>query len=130
MSRRWGPVALTLMLVLGAPGPVIAQKVARVGLLSVGSDPARPDGPPWLAFLEGMRALGYVEGQNLGVERRFAGGHPEKLGDFAGDLVRRKGNVIVVTGTREPQAAYRATKTIPIVTIVLSDPIGTGVAAS
>jgi putative tryptophan/tyrosine transport system substrate-binding protein len=131
MSRRRVVLAFTLVvLALSAPVPGAAQKVTRVGLMSVGSDPAHPEASGWLAFLEGMRALGYVEGQNLAVERRFAAGKPEKLTDFAADLVQRKVDVIVVTGARETQAAHRATKTIPIVTTVLSDPVGTGVATS
>lgn len=128
--RRRLPIAVALVLLaLWAPVSAVAQKVTRVGLMSVGSDPSRPQ-PQWIAFLEGLRALGHVEGQNLVIERRFAAGKPEKLTDFAADLVQRKVDVIVVTGPREVQAAHRATKTIPIVTIVLSDPVGTGVAAS
>jgi ABC-type uncharacterized transport system substrate-binding protein len=128
---RLAMLALALVgLWLGAPAPGVAQKTTRIGLMSVGSDPARPEAPQWVAFLEGMRALGYVEGQNLAVERRFAGGKPEKLADFAADLVQQKVDVIVVTGTREVQAASKATKTIPIVTIVAPDPIATGLVTS
>ena len=131
MSRRGAPIAVALVLVvLGMPAHGAAQKLTRIGVMSVGSDPASPDAPQWVAFLEGMRTLGYIEGQNLAVERRFAGGKPEKLADFAASLVQHKVDVIVVTGTRETQAAHRATKTIPIVTVVLSDPVATGVAIS
>lgn len=134
MTRRLVlAAAVVLLLALCAPVPGTAQpsaKTTRIGLMSVGSDPARPLGPQWVAFLEELRALGHVEGQNLAVERRFAGGRPEKLGDFAADLVQQKVHVIVVTGTREVQAASRATKTIPIVTVVAPDPIAAGLVTS
>ena len=121
--------ATLLVLSLGVWAPADA-KTTRIGLMSVGSDPMAPEAPQWVAFLDGMRAFGYVEGQNLAVERRFAAGKPEKLADFAADLVQQKVDVIVVTGTREVQAASKATKTIPIVTIVAPDPIATGLVTS
>jgi putative ABC transport system substrate-binding protein len=83
-----------------------------------------------LAFLDGLRTLGYVEGQNIVLERRFAGGNEQRVKEFAADLVQRKTDVIVVTGTREVQAARRATTTIPIVTIVAPDPVEAGLVAS
>lgn len=128
---RWAVVLAILTLYGVAPAEAqSASKLTRIGLMSVGSDPARPHAPQWVAFIDSMRALGYVEGQNLAVERRFAGGKPERLAEFAADLVRRKVDVIVVTGTREVQAASHATKTIPIVTIVAPDPVATGLGAS
>jgi putative ABC transport system substrate-binding protein len=99
-----------------------------VGLVSVGADSTNP--VVYRHFFEQMRQLGYVEGQNILFERRFAGGHDELIGDFAADLVRRAVDVIVVTGQREVLAAKRATSSIPIVTVVNPDPIGMGLAAS
>ena len=123
--------AALVLLACGAPLTAAAQtKVTRIGLMSVGSDPTIPSQPQWTSFLDGLRALGYVEGQNLVVNRRFAAGEPEKLDEFAVELVRQKVDVIVVTGPREVQAASRATKTIPIVTIVAPDPVASGLVTS
>ena len=104
-------------------------KAPRVGLLSIGTDPARP-GPQWTAFLGGLRTLGYVEGQNIVIERRFAAGNEQRVTEFAAELVQRQVNVIVVTGTREVMAARRATTTIPIVTIVAPDLVAAGLVTS
>jgi len=104
------------------------QALPRVGLVSIGADPRNP--VIFVPFFEQMRQLGYVEGQNIVFERRFAAGHDELISDFAVDLVRRTVDVIVVTGQREGLAAKRATSSIPIVMVVNPDPIGTGLAAS
>jgi putative ABC transport system substrate-binding protein len=105
-------------------------RIPRIGLLSVGTDPARPLPPQWIAFFEGLRQLGYVDGQSIVVDRRFAGGQSERVPGFAAELVERKVDVIVVTGMREVQAAHGATTTIPIVTIVAPDLVAAGLIAS
>jgi putative tryptophan/tyrosine transport system substrate-binding protein len=105
-----------------------ASPLPRVGLVSIGADPGDP--VVFRPFLEQLRKLGYIEGHNVTLERRFAAGRDELIGDFVADLVQRKVDVIVVTGNREAITAKHATSTIPIVTIVSSDPIRTGLAAS
>jgi putative ABC transport system substrate-binding protein len=105
-----------------------ASPLPRVGLVSIGADPGDP--VVFRPFLEQLRELGYVEGRNIILERRFAAGRDELIGDFVTDLVQRKVDIIVVTGNRESITAKHATSTIPIVTIVSSDPIRTGLAAS
>jgi putative ABC transport system substrate-binding protein len=105
-----------------------ASLLPRVGLVSIGADPGDP--VVFRPFLEQLRELGYVEGRNIILERRFAAGRDELIGDFVADLVQRKVDIIVVTGNREVITAKNATSTIPIVTIVSSDPIRTGLAAS
>jgi ABC-type uncharacterized transport system substrate-binding protein len=99
-----------------------------VGLLSIGAGAGDPVlfGP----FLEQMGQLGYIDGQNVIFDRRFAGGDDERINDFVADLVRRPVDIIVVTGTRESIATSEATSSIPIVTIVNPDPIGQGLAQS
>ena len=62
-----------------------------------------------------MRGLGWVDGQNILVERRFAGGKSEQLASFAAELARMNVDVIVATGVRENDAVRRATTTIPVV---------------
>jgi putative ABC transport system substrate-binding protein len=105
-----------------------ASPIPRVGLVSIGADPGDP--VVFRPFLEQLRKLGYIEGHNVILERRFAAGRDELIGDFVADLVQHKVDIIVVTGNRESIAAKRATSTIPIVTIVLTDPIRTGLAAT
>jgi putative tryptophan/tyrosine transport system substrate-binding protein len=105
-----------------------APALPRVGLVSIGADPGDP--VVFRPFLEQLRELGYVEGRNIILERRFAAGRDELIGDFVADLVQRKVDIIVVTGNRESITAKHATSTIPIVTIVSSDPIRTGLATS
>jgi putative ABC transport system substrate-binding protein len=100
----------------------------RVGVVSVGADPSNP--VIYVPFFEQMRQLGYVDGQNIVFERRFAAGRDELISDFVADLVRLRVDVIVVTGQREVLAAKRATSSIPIVMVVNPDPIGMGLAAS
>ena len=125
----WLAVALTLGLWALPAAAQSPAKMSRVGLMSVGTDPARP-APQWAAFLESLGALGHVEGRNLVVERRFAAGRFERMPQFAKELVQHKVDVIVVTGTREVQAAIEATRTIPIVTVVAPDPVAAGLVAS
>jgi putative ABC transport system substrate-binding protein len=77
-----------------------------------------------------MRALGYVEGQNLVLEYRGAEGQHERFPDFAAELVRLKVDVIVTQGTPAALAAKHATTTIPIVMVGVGDPVGSGLVAS
>jgi len=91
----------------------VPQKVFRVGHLAA---PARtPDGAPPRALREALRGLGYVEGQNIAYEARFAEGKVDRLPDLAAELVRLKVDVIVAQGGAAIEAARRATVTIPIV---------------
>ena len=75
---------------------------------------------------EALRELGWVEGENVVFERRYAENQLERLPEMAADLVRLKVDVIVATGTLAPLAAKRATSTIPIVMTGAGDPLGTG----
>ena len=129
MRRREFMTLIGGMAVL--PRAVRAQQASplpRVGLVSIGADPGDP--VVFRPFLEQLRELGYIEGRNITLERRFAAGRDELIGDFVADLVQRKVDIIVVTGNRESISAKNATSTIPIVTIVSTDPIRTGLAAS
>jgi putative ABC transport system substrate-binding protein len=99
-----------------------------IGLVSIGASRTNPAN--FRPFLEQMGELGYVDGQNVIFDRRFAEGDDSLINGFVADLVRRPVNIIVVTGTRESIAAEQATSSIPIVTIVNPDPIGMGLAQS
>jgi putative ABC transport system substrate-binding protein len=107
-----------------------AAKVYRIGLLG-GSPPNSPGGRrAWEGFFQGMRELGYVEGQNFLVEGRFYGDHTERLPALAAELVQLKVDVIVAGASPAPEAAQRATSTIPIVMAIHTDPVGSGLVAS
>ena len=107
-----------------------AGKMPRVGYLSPGSssDPGRQR--RFEAFRQGLRELGYVEGQDIVIESRWAEGKYERYPALAADLVRLKVDVIVAVGGRASQDAQQATRTIPIVMSVTIDPLGTGLVAS
>jgi putative ABC transport system substrate-binding protein len=117
---------------LAAPLAAEAQpagKVYRIGLLDYSApDPARQAW--WNAFRQQMRELGYVEGQNVRFEPRWAQGDNDRLQKLAAELVGLKMDLIVTGGTNAGIAAKRATSTIPIVTASGGDPVAAGVAAS
>jgi putative ABC transport system substrate-binding protein len=81
-------------------------------------------------LFQGLRELGYTEGQNLVVERRYAEGRVERFKEFAAEMVQLKVDVIIVVTTPAALAARNATTTIPIVHPAAIDPVGTGLIAS
>jgi putative ABC transport system substrate-binding protein len=111
--------------VLAAPRAAEAQKSIRVptiGYLSRGF----PGGRGHVAFRQGLRDLGYDEdGTRLLVHHRFAEGNDERLADFAAELVRLKVDIIVASAAGVA-AARKASPTIPIVFVGITDPIGAG----
>jgi putative tryptophan/tyrosine transport system substrate-binding protein len=123
-----------VLLLLAAPLATAAaqprEKGFRVGYLSPGSsaDPARLR--RFESFRQGLRELGYVEGQNITIESRWAEGKYDRYPALAGDLVRLKVDVIVTVGGAATQAAKQATRTIPIVMSVVIDPLGGGLVPS
>jgi ABC-type uncharacterized transport system substrate-binding protein len=100
------------------------KTVPRIGLLITNSRAAESTNIE--AFRRGLQALGYVEGQNIMLEYRYADGNLEQLPPFAAELVRLNVAVIVTTGTPPTRAAQHATKTIPIVMTIVGDPIEAG----
>ncbi|TAJ96945.1 ABC transporter substrate-binding protein [bacterium] len=117
-----------LFIVALASGAAIAEpqqrtKVHRIGYLASASGL----GPLEEVFRQGLRELGYVEGKNIFIEYRFAEGKGkgDHLRDLAAELVRLKVEVIVTPSTLDAVAAQRATRTIPIVIALSSDPVGT-----
>ena len=129
MDRRMflGTLAGGLLAPLAAEGQAPA-KVPRIGFLSASSP---MDNPRLLeAFRQGLRDLGYVDGQSIAIEYRFAEGRPERLPALATELVRLKVDVIVAQGASVAEAAKQVTSTVPIVFGATGDPIGAGHVAS
>jgi putative ABC transport system substrate-binding protein len=121
-------LALTLLAVPLAPEAQPPTYVHRIGVLWGGTIPGRD--PFVEAFLEGMRALGYIKGQTLGLEYRAADGQYERLPVLAAELVRLQVDVLLVTITPAALALKQATSTIPIVMVGIGDPVESGLVAS
>ena len=127
--RRLVIGCLTIVLGLAWFDAALTQppaKVPRIGYMSPGAstEPARQRRLD--ALRQGLRALGYVEGQNVVIEPRWAEGRYERYPVHASELVSAKVDVIVTVGGAATQAAKRATATIPIVMTVVIDPLGGG----
>jgi putative ABC transport system substrate-binding protein len=129
MDRRAFLCAMTGGL-LAAPFAVEAQQTRKVPLLGVLAGQSPESSPPILALREGLRERGYVEGQNIAIEWRWAQGKDERYSDLAAELVKLRVDIIVAPTTAGAQAAQRATKTIPIVMGFVSDPVALGLVAN
>src|SRR5262245_45335888 len=104
-----------------AAGAQPAGKVYSVGLVSLGGDPVW-----WQPVLDGIRELGYIEGQNLAVKRAFAKGHAEELRHLVTEMARSGIDVAVTTSTRETRAVQQAAPMTPIVMLLVLDPVAEG----
>jgi putative tryptophan/tyrosine transport system substrate-binding protein len=127
--RKAGLLSILFGVVLLA-GAVIAtaqqpKKVPRIGYLTLTASPRGPE-----AFLQGLRELGYIEGQNIVIEPRHAADRAERLPDLAAELVRLNVDVIVAGASQSALAAKQATKMIPVVFHGVGDPVGQGLVAS
>lgn len=101
-------------------------KLPLIGLLNPGST----DTPGTAGFYEGLRELGYTEGSNITIERRYGEWNTDRYPQLAAELVRLKVDVIVVISTSPARAAKQATDTIPIVVGGMADPVGDELIAS
>src|SRR5262245_25361249 len=132
MIRGVALVAVLAVSLLAAPLAADAQQagnVPRIGFLSLTSPSDRPHHVD--AFRQKLRELGWVEGQNLVIDYRYAEGRVDRLPDLAAELVRLKVDLIVGSaGTQVATAAKKATETIPIGLVAGRDPVGTGLIAS
>jgi len=124
------PVCASIALVLAVLLPAVTHaqsvRIARVGVLSAGPPPppTAPAPPNSEALLRGLRELGWIEGQNIAFEYRYASWQVERLPDLAGELVRANVDVIFTGGYRPVLAARDATRSIPIV-VFTCDPVET-----
>jgi putative ABC transport system substrate-binding protein len=120
--------ALTCFLILACFPLAEAQqpaKIPRVGFISSSGTPAVPS-PQFEAFRLGLRDLGYVEGKNILIERRYAEGRLDRMPALVNDLVEQKVDVILAPNNVVIRAAKEATKTIPIVMVTTVDPVAAG----
>jgi putative ABC transport system substrate-binding protein len=99
----------------------------RIGVLIYGT---LENNPSTQALLEGFRQLGYVDGQNLTIEYRYAQGRPERLPELAADLVQSKPLVIFAVGGDVTPHVAKATQSIPIIYAMSADPVQLGIAKS
>jgi putative ABC transport system substrate-binding protein len=99
-----------------------SAKVPRIGIID--------DAPIWNHFRQGLRDLGYIDGQNIAFEYRSAGGQTDRLAAVASDLARLPVDVIMADGSAATRAAQQATTTIPIVMIAVGDAVRAGFVAS
>jgi putative tryptophan/tyrosine transport system substrate-binding protein len=117
----------TLLLALCVPAEAQqAAKVARIGYLSLAAKATPRDE----AFVKQLRELGWVDGQNIAIEYRWAANKAENLDTLANELVGLKVDIIAAAATPAVHAAKNATKTIPIVMISVADAVGSGFIAS
>ena len=131
MSRKITGFVLGAML-LALSFPAEAQqpkKIPRIGWLEISSP--NPDVVSLIeVFRQGLRDLGWIEGQNVAFEYRYADGKVERLPDLAAELVRQKVDVIATHSGPPIRALKEATRTIPIVMVVSGDPVADGIVAS
>ena len=123
-SVSW--IAVLSPLLLHAAEPT--QRVVRVGFVSpfsLSTDQRSVDG-----FWQRLRELGWVEGQNLIIEARWAEGRSDRLAALMSEVIERKVDVLVTYSTPGAVAAKKATSTIPIVITNMADPVRSGVIAS
>jgi putative tryptophan/tyrosine transport system substrate-binding protein len=118
-----------------AAWPVVARAqqpaMPRIGVLSPSrSEDAIPNRVILNGFVAGLRELGYVEGQNITIEREFSDANADRLRELAAELVKRKVEVIVALSTTAARPAKQATSTIPIVAINMADPVDDELVAS
>jgi putative ABC transport system substrate-binding protein len=133
MSKRL--LVLLMLLILAAVHTVEAQqatKIPRIGYLATRNIPTSttPD-PAADAFQQGLRELGYVQGKNILVEYRYAGGTSEdRIQGLVAEIMQLKVDVLISPATSVIRAAKQATKVIPIVIVITADPVETGLVAS
>jgi putative ABC transport system substrate-binding protein len=113
---------------LAVSGAAEAQQAPmyKIGVLGAAAGP----GPSTEAFRQGLRERGWIEGQNIRIEYRWAAGKVERFQPLAEELVKLGVNVIVVPGNKAIFAAKQATSAVPIMMAFSNDPVGSGLVAS
>jgi putative ABC transport system substrate-binding protein len=131
MKRAAVPSILIAVVLLAVAVIAEAQqpkKVPRIGVLWLYSPTIAS--PFAEAFRQGLRGLGYVEGQNIALEERWAEGRYDRLPSLAAELVRLNVDIIVTSSTPGAQAGQQATRSIPVIMTTVSDPVESGLVSS
>ena len=133
MLRTVGLIITFTLGLLAAPFLSHGQqpaKVYRIGLLVARAPTAPETALLWEAFVEGLRERGYIQGQNLVIERRYTEARDERAPALAAELVSLKVDLIVAHATAQVRAVKQATSAIPIVMVGVTDPVERGLVAS
>ena len=115
------------------PLPARAQqpeRMRRIGVLTGYAEDDVEARSRLAAFRQGLQELGWAEGRNIKIDARYAGGDADRINAYAAQLVATSPDVILCSGTPVTMALQRATGTIPIVFVLLADPVGTGLVAT
>lgn len=137
MTLGTGALVVTAAIALLAATPAVegreAGKIYRIGFLGTSPLPASPDAADfrnWNAFVQGLRGSGWIEGENIKIEHRASMGVPERVSNFAAELVGLRVDVLVAVGAPSTRAVSQATTTIPIVSVGVQDPVESGIVKS
>jgi putative ABC transport system substrate-binding protein len=133
MTRRTFGLLITLALTCFWSSLTVAAppgQMPRIGVLAVGSPPAVPDWKARSPFVQELRTLGWLEGQNIVLEYRWTEGQPNRLSSLAAELVRLPVDVLVTGNTAAIRALTHATTTLPIVMVSVEDPLQWGAVAT
>ena len=124
----WGPLCALLLVLSVSVDAQPSKKIARLGYLAAVS--AAADAPRLEAFRQGLRDLGYIEGQNILIEFRHEGSGFGRLPALVAELIAHKPDVLVAVTTNAALAVHQATTTIPIVFMGVTDPVTAGLVES
>jgi putative ABC transport system substrate-binding protein len=127
---RAAVLALLLPAAVAAAPPQAPPKVWRIGFLATVPTSAPDAAHNWAAFEQALRERGYVEGRNVVFERRFSEGHPERFPVLAHDLLERKVDVVVVVANAAAHVVKEATSTVPVVMLLVANPVASNLVAS
>src|SRR3972149_3045391 len=123
-----GPPALALLAAPLAAGAQQPSRIPRIGYL--GAVPPSAGAPVLESFRQGLRELGYVEGQTIFIDYRWAEGRPDRFPALAAELIQLRVDVIVTYSNAAVTALQQATRTIPIVVASMGNPVASGFGAS
>jgi putative ABC transport system substrate-binding protein len=125
---RWSQIIALLVLFLSNNEAEAQAKLPTIGFM--GQSTASAEAVRATAFVQRLRELGWIEGQNVAIEFRWAEGRSERSAEIASEFVRLKVDVIATVGTPQVLAAKQATASIPIISAAMGDPLGTGLVAN
>src|SRR5918999_1708654 len=123
------PIAFTLASLIGVAQAQQPSKIPRIGYVRVVGVPSVP-GPNVEAFRRGLRDLGYIDGENILIEFRYADGNRDRISTLVTELVQLKVDVLISGDSPAIRAAKQATKTIPVIMVINQDPVATGLVDS